>query len=83
MNQKAVQVVFELTEAQAAALSEFLDGSTFLDFKKKARNNIDQAHDMADAASRLRKTLAEKTVIRERRVALRMNEIESLPASAQ
>lgn len=83
MNQKAVQVAFELTEAQAAALSEFLDCSTFSDFKKKARNDIDQAHDMADAASRLRKTLANKAAIRERRTALQMNSVAPIQASAQ
>ena len=83
MNQKAVQVAFELTEAQAAALSDFLDFSTFSDFKKKARNDIDQAHNMADAASRLRKTLDDKTVIREHRMALRMSSVGSLSASAQ
>lgn len=60
MSQTAIQVVFELSEVQAAALSEFLEYSTFSDFQRKAHHNIDQAHNMADAASRLRKTLASK-----------------------
>ena len=68
MSQTAIQVVFELSETQAAALSEFLEYSTFSDFQKKARNNIDRAHDMADAASRLRKTLASKTANSRRNV---------------
>ena len=57
MNQTVVQVAFELSDMQAAALAEFLERSTFADFQRRARN-INEAHNMADAASRLRKTLA-------------------------
>ena len=63
MSQPAVQIVFELTEEQATALSEFLEYSTFSEFQRKAHHDIDRAHNMADAAARLRKTLSNRTTV--------------------